>query len=147
MVALKDENEILHTTPKKVVEIHAESLTDTIAKNPKIVLSFEEIEKRVEEETASVEEGSKEQNPHTNSSTKETSEVKKVNTDAQTIEEFEIDDYKIREAIKETVTESSKESLKDSFTESVKESVQESLKGSFKETFKEAFKESCSSIL
>ena len=32
VVALKDENEVLHTTPKKVVEIHAESLTKTIAR-------------------------------------------------------------------------------------------------------------------
>ena len=59
VVALKDDNDTLHTTPKKVVEIHAESLMDTIAKNPKVILSFEEIEKKVEEEITSSEESPK----------------------------------------------------------------------------------------
>ena len=48
-MALKDENDVLHTTSKKVVKIHAKSLTSTISKNPKEIFRFENIEKKVEE--------------------------------------------------------------------------------------------------
>merc|ERR1711923_68540 len=42
--ALKDENDVLQTSPSKVVEVHARALTKIIAKEPKKMFRFEEIE-------------------------------------------------------------------------------------------------------
>ena len=69
--ALKDEDNILQTSPRKVVEIHAKALTKIISKEPRKEFKFEEIEKKLECNKANGGKGSKESvAPNSNSSEK-----------------------------------------------------------------------------
>ena len=83
--ALKDEDDILQTSPSKVVEVHARALTKIIAKEPRKVFRFEEIEEgvnagRLVDPSGSVDHP--QQNEHH-------------------IKNLEMDELKVKEAIKE----------------------------------------------
>ena len=69
--ALKDEDNILQTSPRKVVEVHAKALTKMISKEPRWEFKFEETKKKLECNNANGGKGSKESvAPNSNSSEK-----------------------------------------------------------------------------
>ena len=100
MVALKDDNDTLHTLPKKVGEIHTEALTKTISKDPREVFRFKEIEKNVKDDSTSEVRGSKESADFPGSQPRgQGSENRKdcqgTQTGHQTIQKFEMDEFRI----------------------------------------------------
>ena len=91
--ALKDEDDILQTSPSKVVEVHARALTKIIAKEPKKIFRFEEIEKEMEGKELKSKESKEGETPEQSA----TSE----NKNKRCIQHLEMDELKVRDAIKE----------------------------------------------
>ena len=99
--ALKDENDVLQTSPSKVVEVHARALTKIIAKEPKKIFRFEEIEKDMDDKSAALKQSKTFANEEAGRLVDPLGSIDPLQQNEYYIQNLEIDELKVKDAIKE----------------------------------------------